>query len=89
VNELIAGRLLEAWQTRFRARERDMAQAWVKLGLDYLNLEHVVSGHFQPDDDGVLVATVEMVTGTVKHYRGEEAEVLRAALQALCPPAVA
>ena len=64
--------------------------AWVRLGNDYLNLGQVADAVFLRDADGTLSATAELASGTVKHYRGREAEALQEALEALAqgrPPA--
>jgi hypothetical protein len=59
---------------------------WVRIGPDYLNLDNVASVHLERDDDGTLVATVELVTCTTRRFAGADAEALRGALPGLPPP---
>jgi hypothetical protein len=62
---------------------------WVRIGLDYLNLDNVASVHLDRDDDGTLVATVELVTGTTRRFVGADAEALRGALPGTPPNSTA
>jgi hypothetical protein len=56
---------------------------WIKLGSDYINLDNVAHVHFLKDENGTLVANVEMTTGHIKHFNAAEAETLMYDLEAL------
>jgi hypothetical protein len=50
---------------------------WLGVGTGFLNLDNVVHSGFVRDNDGALVAGVELLAGQVKQYRGQEAEHLK------------
>jgi hypothetical protein len=56
---------------------------WLRIGTGYLNLATIVDIHFPRDSDGMLTATLETLTGHVKHYKGREAARLQEALDGL------
>ncbi len=69
---------------------------WLKLGGDFLNLDHVVRVRFNKSwnrDGECLVAEVEVLIGgdvkPVIRYRGAEAEILQNLFGRLTPAAVA
>jgi hypothetical protein len=67
---------------------------WVQLSSDFLNLNHVTRIRFSTvwkNDQQYLVAEIDVLEdGEIKpytRYRGEDAEVLRAAVSAASVPA--